>query len=136
MSKKTKKKTEESVEEGVIVDETGEEEVEEQEGVTEGMSAERDPAPIIKDSTPTPDPLAASLEKQITAMGKKTAEKLKSCTYEKIKIPMDDLNPKETFVIVGINGWNLQIQRGVAVNLPIPVVDLLEAGGYNPTRVR
>jgi len=46
------------------------------------------------------------------------------------------LNPKDSFVVVGINGWNLQIQREVDVHLPKPVIDLLRLGGYNPTLVK
>ncbi len=124
-----KKKTEE---ETVVMEDDN---MEESEAVQEGMP-ERDQDPIIKDKSPSPDPLAKSIERQVTAMGRKTAEKLRSAPKEKIKIPLDQLNPNAGDVVVGVNGWNLQIQRGVAVNLPSPVVALLEQGGYNPTRVR
>ena len=78
----------------------------------------------------------AGVEAQITAIAKETAEKLKQCPKEKVMIPKDRLNAQSTYVVVGINGWNIQIQRGTPVLLPVPVVELLENGGYAPTQVR
>jgi hypothetical protein len=76
------------------------------------------------------------IEAQVTAIARKTAEELKTFPKEKVMIPKDKLNPQDSYAVVGINGWNLQIQRGVPVVLPVPVVELLEDGGYSPTRVR
>ena len=76
------------------------------------------------------------IEAQVTAIARKTAEELKTFPKEKVMIPADKLNTQDTYAVVGINGWNLQIQRGVPVLLPVPVVELLENGGYNPTQVR
>lgn len=115
-------------------------EVKQAEAVKEGVP-ERDQASIPK---PLYDKEAEAIdfteqqgiEAQVTAIARKTAEELKKFPKEKVMIPADKLNPQDTYAVVGINGWNLQIQRGVPVLLPVPVVELLEDGGYNPTRVR
>ncbi len=80
--------------------------------------------------------LDPSIEKQITTMGRAMAEKLKTYPQEKVMIPIDKLNKGVTDVVVGMNGFNIQIKRGVPVMLPIPVVDLLIQARYNPTIVR
>ncbi len=80
--------------------------------------------------------LSPSIEKQVTSMGRAVAEKLKTYPQEKVQLPIDKLNKGVMDVVVGINGFNIQIKRGVPVMLPIPVVDLLIQGGYNPTIVR
>ena len=77
-----------------------------------------------------------SIESDLNNHATKTAEELKTFPKEKVMIPKDKLNPQDSYAVVGINGWNLQIQRGVPVVLPVPVVELLEDGGYNPTHVR
>lgn len=118
------------------IDEEGEEE--EVEGVVEG-SAEHDPIATIKPKKPPAeavDLLDATIEKQVTHLGRATAQKLRKEEKELVMIPIDKLNPKDTEVLVGINGWNFQIMRGQPVLLPVPVVDLLINAGYNPTRVR
>lgn len=115
-----------------------------QAAVVEGMSAERDPLSIPKphynkDAEPidmTDITNQQGVEAQVSALAKETAEKLKQCPQEKVMIPKDKLNPSDSFVVVGINGWNLQIQREVPVTLPVTAVVLLEQGGYGPTRVR
>lgn len=91
----------------------------------------------------TPEPeepklekLDASIEKQVTSLGKAMAEKLRTYPQEKVMIPVDKLNKSDSFVVVGLNGFNIQIQRGKTVSLPRPVVDLLIQGGYAPTMVR
>ena len=75
------------------------------------------------------------IEAQVTAIARKTAEELK--TFQgKGYDPEGQVKPAGFLRGGGFNGLNLQIQRGVPVLLPVPVVKLLEDGGYNPTRVR
>lgn len=109
------------------------------ETVKESMP-DRDPAPIVKKeydiSVPADDMLDKTIEAQVTQLGRATAEKLKGFPKEKVLIPIDKLNKDDKYAIVGINGWNFQIERGKPVLLPEPVVVLLENGGYQPTRVR
>jgi len=131
---KKKKNTQVTEEENVNTEEVMVDESSEEEGVEQGLADERDQAPIIK--KPEPPKLDGAIEKQVTAMGKDTAKKLRNSPQEKVRVPKDPLNPKDSFVVVGINGWNLQIQREVDVHLPKPVIDLLRLGGYNPTLVK
>lgn len=129
-----------AVEKKEILPPEGEEPVLQAEAVKEGVP-ERDQASIPK---PLYDKEAEAIdfteqqgiEAQVTAIARKTAEELKTFPKEKVMIPKDKLNPQDSYAVVGINGWNLQIQRGVPVLLPVPVVELLENGGYNPTQVR
>lgn len=86
--------------------------------------------------TPQEDILDAALEAQITQIGKKTAEQLKKYPQEKIIIPLDPLNKQDKYVFVSINDWDLRIERNKAIKLPSPVVEMLEEGGYRPSRVR
>jgi len=114
------------------------EDEEEKEGVVEG-SAEHDPVATVKGAPKSPeavDVLDATIEQQVTQLGRSTAEVLRKSPKEKIMIPVDKLNEHDSYVLVGINGWNFQIQRGVPVVLPVQVVDLLADAGYAPTRVR
>ncbi len=110
----------------------------EQEGLEEGMTQERDPGPTITKETlqEAKDVLSASIDKQVTQIGRATAKKLKEYPTEKVLIPKDRLNKDDGYAVVGINGWNFQIQKDTPVVLPAPVVTLLEQGGYYPTRVR
>lgn len=119
------------------------EEVEEQEedSVVESAAAESEPESTMpkksKEQLEAEEKAAqAAVTKLVKQMGKKTAASLAKQPKEKIKIPMDKLNPEDDEVWVGINGWNFRIKKEVAVELPVPVVDLLIMGGYNPTRVR
>lgn len=82
------------------------------------------------------DALEQSVEKQVAAMGRATGELLKKEKRHKTLIPLDKLNPHDGEVIVGLNGFNLQIKKNVPVMLPGAIIDLLEEGGYNPTLVR
>lgn len=111
---------------------------EEQEGLEEGMTQEKDPGPAITKETlqEAKDVLSTSIDKQVTQMGRATAKKLKECPTEKVLVPKDRLNKDDGYAVVGINGWNFQIQKDTPVVLPAPVVTLLEQGGYYPTRVR
>lgn len=111
-------------------------------GVTEGLAAERDPASIPKPFYDTKEAAkevfgsSAGVEAQVSEISRATAAELAKYPKEKVIIPKDKLNPHDGFVVVGINGWNIQIMRDTPVLLPEPVVILLEQGGYAPTRVR
>lgn len=58
---------------------------------------------------------------------KKTFEKEKKV---KVTIPVDRLNPKDEYVTASINGYTLQIKRGVAVEIPEPFYKILKEAGY------
>ena len=49
----------------------------------------------------------------------------------KIKLPIDPLNPDNTTKLVAINGYAFSIQRGVEVEVPQSVYDILvRTGNY------
>ncbi len=48
----------------------------------------------------------------------------------RIKIPIDPLNPTDSFVPVCINGYVYQINRGKTVEVPQSVADILEDAKY------
>ena len=56
--------------------------------------------------------------------------KLDACKKVKIKIPLDKQNPKDLTVEVQINGYVYQMKRGEFIEVPEPVVKLLERGKY------
>jgi len=82
------------------------------------------------------DAMESSIEKQVASMGQATGAALRKEQRYKVLIPIDKLNPHDGEVIVGINGFNLQIKKNIPVMLPGPIIDILEEGGYNPTLVR
>lgn len=114
----------------------------EPESVVEGIAAEREAASVPSNPNNIAEPdmtmqgndlLDSTLEKQVTQLGRKTAELLRQGKKVMAFIPVDKLNRDDKSVVVGINGWNFQIQREQWVNLPVPVVELLQMGGYQPT---
>ena len=116
------------------IEEIGEDE-EEVGVVKEGPIHERDPKSDIKPKVVKEQPteLDGTIAKQVTQMGRATAEKLKKEKMYRVQIPVSELNKHDQQVVVGINGWNFQIKKGVPVTLPEPVVQLLQDAGYNPT---
>ena len=48
----------------------------------------------------------------------------------RVIIPADRLNPKDEYVTASINGYTLQIKRGVAVEIPEPFYKILKEAGY------
>ena len=56
--------------------------------------------------------------------------KLDKCKKVTIEIPIDKQNPKDTQVIVQINGYVYVIKRGVEVEVPEPVKVLLKRAKY------
>ena len=55
-------------------------------------------------------------------------EKLWAKGKVKIMVLPDPLNKASDFIVVGINGVNFQIRRGEPVEVPIPVMEVLEQG--------
>jgi hypothetical protein len=103
-----------------------------------GVAAEKEVLSAVPEGLPAapvnaPDALEESLERQVTALGRKTAERLRKRPKIKTLIPKDKLNPNDEYVVVGINGWNFQIKRDTWLMLPAPVVNLLQEAGYQPT---
>jgi hypothetical protein len=80
-----------------------------------------------------PNLIEASLEEQVTQLGRQTAEALRQFPQVETLIPLDPLNKHDKVVQVCINGWTFTILRNTWVKLPSPVVDLLANAGYNPS---
>lgn len=118
-NKKVNTLTKNSVEEGLA-------------NVTEPLSTMSGPEkPDLPEEAPSL--LDATLEAQVTQLGRQTAEALKKEQQVETLIPLDSLNKHDKVVDVCINGWNFRILRNVWVKLPASVVDLLENAGYNPS---
>lgn len=49
---------------------------------------------------------------------------------KEIAIPIDQLNKKDSFVPVSINGYIWKIKRGVTVKVPAEVARILKEAGY------
>lgn len=80
-----------------------------------------------KGNAPKPKPKSdASIEEQVLELGRKTADRLNSERKERVIIAKDPLNKDDNYVVVGINGYNYQIEREKPVELPISVIRLLE----------
>ena len=47
-----------------------------------------------------------------------------------VTIPIDQLNKKDAFVPVSINGYIWKIKRGVEVKVPLEVARILKEAGY------
>lgn len=69
-------------------------------------------------------------EKDIINEANETAEKLSKNGKVRIKIPVDQLNPKDLMVPVVINGYQYLIKRGETVEVPEAVVKILEEAKY------
>ena len=69
-------------------------------------------------------------ENDIITEANETAEKLSKSGKVKIKIPVDQLNPKDLMVPVVINGYQYLIKRGETVEVPEAVVKILEEAKY------
>ncbi len=113
----------------------------EHDDVKEGLMAESDPAtrmkdPLAEQKLPAVDVVKESLDKQLTALGRKTAEALNAQPKQKVVVPFKDLNPTDEYVVAGTNGWNMQIRRGVPVMLPEEIILRLAEAGEHPTLVR
>ncbi len=128
-------------EKNVFDEETTEEEVvEKPDDLKEGFIAESDPNSKMSDPThkhqgPADDVVKKSLDNQLTALGKETARKLNERPKHKVVIPKKELSPDDHSVVVGTNGWNIQVKRDVPVMLPDIIIDRLSKSGENPTLV-
>lgn len=60
----------------------------------------------------------------------KIAKAFENAEKKKITIPMDQLNKKDSFVPVSINGYIWKIKRGVEVEVPVEVARILKEAGY------
>jgi len=69
-------------------------------------------------------------DSQIDQTIKATGNMLKKYPKVKIRVPKDNLNPGDSFVVAAINGYIFQIKRSETVEVPEPVAKLLEQGGY------
>lgn len=69
-------------------------------------------------------------DSQIDAMVKEFGAEMAKLPKVKIIVPIDPLNPKDEAVPVGINGYNYLIKRGVAVEVPETIAQILEESGY------
>ena len=108
----------------------------EDDAIVQGLSADKDPSsemPENNQGNEAQDILRKSIDSQVTQLGKNTAKQLAKQKKYKVVIPKDKLNPKDNFVVVGINGWNFQIMRDTPVLVPEAVYTLLVEGGYGPT---
>lgn len=52
------------------------------------------------------------------------------CKKIKIAVPKDKLNPKDEYITASINGYTLQIKRGVTVEIPEPFYLVLKEAEY------
>lgn len=83
---------------------------------------------------PAEEPQAETLEQVTSAPAmvqhkgeiKNTLEQLKAEGTQKIVVLPDQLNKNETHITVGINGCNFRIKRGVPVEVPLAVIEVLE----------
>ena len=135
------KETEKDLFADAEVTEEIEDEIKEHDDMEEGFRAESDPAskmvdPLADQKGPAEDVVRMSLDGQLTALGRETAEKLNKLLKHKVMIPTKELNPDDKFVVVGTNGWNTQILRGKPVMLPDVIIERLSASGEAPTLVR
>ncbi len=69
-------------------------------------------------------------ESEINAGAKKVGQLLAKEDKVTIIAPKDKLNPDDDNVVVCINGYKYKIKRGVEVEVPRPVKDILKEAGY------
>lgn len=75
-------------------------------------------------------PATTLSDAQIDAAANNFGEALAAQDKVRIKIPVDPLNPADSFVPVCVNGYIYQINRGATVDVPETVADLLEQANY------
>ncbi len=117
-----------------------EEEVIPPDDLKEGFIAEADPRtamydPLAAHKGPGEDVVKQSLDGQLTSLGRDTAKLLDAQPKHKVLLPVDKLNPDDSFVVVGTNGWNMTIKRGKPVLLPEEIITRLVKSGETPTIV-
>lgn len=129
-----------SDEEEELVEDDGIEVVSEKPDVEEGITAERDPQSILPSldaiqKQQAVDVTKMSLDRQVTALGRKAGEELDKMPKIKVMVPIDQLSPDDVTVTLQTMGWITHFKRGVPVLLPDPLIKRLVQGGYNPTLV-
>ncbi len=145
MSAKAKKKDTDIFDEE-IEEKTDDQSIESEEDVTppddikDGLVAESDPRsrmynPLALAKGPAEDLISNSLKEQKSSLGRKTAQELDKQKKYKIMLPMDKLNPDDTFVTVATNGWVAQIKRNKPVMVPKEILTRLINSGETPTVV-
>lgn len=78
-------------------------------------------------TTETTNENRAMTQEQIDAIANKMGEELKKAEKIKVKLPIIDKN--DLVVEVCLNGYNVLIKRGELVELPKPIVEILEHAG-------
>lgn len=63
-------------------------------------------------------------------MAKEFGASLKARPKVTIRIPKNQLNPKDVFVVCHLNGYMFQIARDETVQVPDVIAAILEEGGY------
>lgn len=69
-------------------------------------------------------------DNQLDNMAKGMKEEFDKMEKVKVRIPIDKQNKEDLVVPVCINGYIFQIERGVSVEVPSVVYDILEEAGY------
>lgn len=69
-------------------------------------------------------------DKEIDKIAEQFGAEMAKQPKVKIIIPKDSLNPKNDAIPVCINGYTYLIKRGVAVEVPETVAQILEESGY------
>lgn len=94
----------------------------------ENMAAdEQVKAPAVEENEAA---TSAKGNKSVDTLLKGVAAKLAKCKKVTVKVPVNQFNKADKEVVVSINGYIYQIQRGVEVTVPLPVKKLLERGKY------
>ncbi len=76
----------------------------------------------------------ANVDKLANEQEKELLKQLKEGPQTLIHIPEDPANPKDTSVPIGINGLFYQVQRGIDVQVPVPVAEIWR-DSYMRTRI-
>lgn len=69
-------------------------------------------------------------DKEIDKMAEEFGKKMKKQSKVKVIIPMDGLNKQDDAIPVCVNGYTYLIKRGIAVEVPETVAQILEESGY------
>ena len=98
------------------------------------IQKEREALEALKSGTHPEDNISESEKRASDAQFDKEAkdwgEVYAKMPKVRIKIPFDPLNKHDATVPVCVNGYNYFIQRGVTVDVPQIVADILENAGY------
>lgn len=76
-----------------------------------------------------PKPIESISDGALDSEAKRFGKQLARAPKRRIKIPKDPLNPKETMIRVVLNGYQFNIPLGKEVELPVPIIEILERSG-------